>query len=167
MPKLQGRRGLAVGGPRGLDQVREVGRCQGAVVRERFGLEDAAVDVIAERAEVAQVRQPPSDAEIVGIVEGGLGAQRALLLEVMLDVAALVGDVQTRIDAGGDDAGGEPAGRGPGDLARKEELDVIGPPEVEILADHAFKEFAAAERAIEHLGATDFELENRELIRPS
>jgi hypothetical protein len=48
-------------------------------VRERFGLEHAPIDVIAQRAEAAQVGQPPSDAEVIGIVDGGLGAQRALL----------------------------------------------------------------------------------------
>ena len=58
----------------------------------------------------------------------------------------------------------EAAGGVAADLPRKQELDVIGPPEVEILANDRFEEFAPAERPVEDLGETDFRLENRELI---
>ena len=104
-PNFSAGAGWPVGGLRGLDEIGELRRRQATVVGERFGLEDAAVDVIAQGAEVAQVRQPPSDAEVIGIVEGGLGAQGALLLEILLDPTVLVGDVHAGVDACGDDVG--------------------------------------------------------------
>ena len=54
---------------------------------------------------------PPLDPYVVGIVDGGLGAQGALLLEIPLDVTAFVLDVEAGPDAAGDDAGLKSAGR--------------------------------------------------------
>ena len=67
-------------------------------------------------------------------------------------------------DAGRDDPGGEASRRGAGDLARKEQLDLTGSPEVEILANDRLEELAASQRTGEDLGHTDFHLEDRQLI---
>src|SRR5207249_778211 len=117
-----------------------------------------SIDVIAQGPEVAQVGQPPSNAEIVGVIEGGLGAQGALLLEVLLDVAAFVGDMQTGIDPRGDHASREAAGRGPGNLAWKQQLHLVGAAEVEIVTNDAFEELPPAERPVEDLRAADCQL---------
>src|SRR6202008_1566964 len=53
---------------------------------------------------------PPADAEVAGVADNRLGAQRALLLEVLLDPAGLVIAADLRIDALGDDLGA-PAAR--------------------------------------------------------
>lgn len=42
---------------------------------------------------------------------------------------------------------------------------MIGPTEIEVVANHGLEEFPAAEGTAEDLGETDFRLENRELIR--
>src|SRR5438093_1337125 len=68
------------------------------------------------------------------------------------------------IDARGDDASGEAARRGLGDLAGKEELDLIRPPQIEIVADDALEELPPTEGPVEDLGETDFGLEDRQLI---
>lgn len=73
-------------------------------MRERFRFEHATVDVITEGAEVAQVGQPPSDIEVIGIVEGGLGARGALLLCQRVknrSIAAASSASQTRWRASG------------------------------------------------------------------
>ena len=49
-------------------------------------------------------------------------------------------------------------------LTGKQELDVIGPPEVEIVANDRLEKFAPPQGPVEDLRETDFRLENRELI---
>ena len=48
---------------------------------------------------------PPADAEVAGVADDRLGAQRPMLLEVLLDPAGLVVAADLRIDAFGDDLG--------------------------------------------------------------
>ncbi len=57
--------------------------------------------------------QPFADAEVAGVVDGGLGAKGDSFLVVLLHVGVLVFDVQGRDDAVGEDPGPEPA-RGDG-----------------------------------------------------
>ena len=164
LTELQGGCRLPVGALRGLDEIDEVGGGQPTVMRRLFGLQEAGVDVLPERAEVAEVAQPPTDTEVVGVVEGGLGAQGALLLEVLFDVTPLVLDVNARRDAVGDDPRLEAARRGPGDPPREEQLHPAGASEVEIVANDFLKELPAAPRSVEHLGAADLHLQDGEPI---
>jgi hypothetical protein len=108
-----------------LDEVCELGGRQATVVGEAFSFEYASIDVIAEGAEVAHVRQPPSKSKIVRVIEGGLGAQCALLLEILLDLTALIRDVEARVHPRRDHRGREAARRSPSDPSRKEQLHVI------------------------------------------
>src|SRR5437868_11631049 len=48
------------------------------------------------------------DAEVAGVVDGGLGPQRLAFLVVLLDFRVLVVDVQRRDHALGEDPGAEP-----------------------------------------------------------
>jgi len=164
LPELQGRGRLALRRLGGEHEIREVGGGQPTVMGDLFGLQQARVDVLPQRAKVAEVPQPPSDPEVVGVVEGGRGAQRALLLEVLLDVAALVLDVQARDHALGHDAGREPARGRPGDLAREQQLQPIGAAEIEVLAQDFLEELSAVQRAREHLRAADLHLQDRPLV---
>ena len=99
--------------------------------------------------------------EVGRVIDGGLGPERPLLLEVLLDVGVLVLDVQAGGDPGGDDAG-PIAVRGwrgaAGDPLGEQQADAIGATEVEVLADHRLEEVTALDRLVEDLGATDFEL---------
>ena len=96
---------------RGLElrHVRQVRGGQPAVVGGALQLQQAGVDALPQRAEGVEVAQTTLDAQVVGIVDGGLGAQGAPLLEVLLDVAALVLDVQAGEHAVGDDPGARTA----------------------------------------------------------
>jgi len=58
---------------------------------------------------------PLADAEVPGVADHRLGAQRPVLLEVLLDPAGLVVAVDLRIDVPGDHLGAEGARRAAGD----------------------------------------------------
>lgn len=68
LPEFQRGRRLPCGPLSGLHQVGQLRGGESAIMGERFGLEDPTVDVIAEGAEVAQVRQPPSNVEVVRVI---------------------------------------------------------------------------------------------------
>ena len=116
-------------------------------------------------AQVGEVGDRLVDVEVLRIVDGGFGAERVLLFEVLLHVRGLVLDVQTGLDAVGDDARAI-AERGrrrrARDAERKEEADAIGATEVEILADDGFEEVPALDRAVEDLREADLELADGE-----
>ncbi len=82
----------------------------------------------------------------------------------MLDVAALVLDVQARHDSVRDDARVKTPRRGPGDAAPEEQLHAIRPPQVQVVADDLFEELPPPQGAIEDLGAADLDLQHGQLI---
>src|SRR6185369_5194692 len=104
----------------------------GAVLGYAFDGQEAVVDVASDGAEVGEVADVAADAEVVGIVERGLGAERPLELEVLLDAGALVVEAEAGVYAVGDDAGPEASGRALGDLALEQELHLVGAADVEV-----------------------------------
>src|SRR4051812_26877536 len=61
-------------------------------------LEQAVVDLLADRDQLLPRlgRERPFDAEVVGVVDGRLGPQRAAVLEVLLDLGMLVTWIRRR-----------------------------------------------------------------------
>ena len=80
-----------------------------AVKAEALDFEQSAVGGKADVAQSGQVMQAFADAEVVGIVDGGLGAQGALLLVILLDARVFVVDVERGGDALREDAGSYPS----------------------------------------------------------
>ncbi|MDQ6674955.1 MAG: hypothetical protein M3069_30175 [Chloroflexota bacterium] len=76
---------------------------------------------------------PPSNARVIGVVEGGLGAQRAPVLGLFFDATARVLDVQAGQDPVGDDAGSKASRRVGKDPAIDEELNTSARPTLEQL----------------------------------
>src|SRR6516165_8899212 len=60
-------------------------------------------------AQFGEVMQAFADAEVVAVVDGGLGAQGALLLVILLDASVFVVDVERGGDALSEDAGSHPS----------------------------------------------------------
>jgi hypothetical protein len=61
----------------------------GGVVADAFGVQEAPVGRVAGLRHGGEVGQLFADAEVAGLVEGGLGAERSSFLEVLLDLGFL------------------------------------------------------------------------------
>src|SRR5271157_2665662 len=100
----------------------------------------------------------------MGIVDRRLGPQGAALLMILLDPRTLVVDVQRRCYPLGDHAGAEPPRRLLGDPPLEDQLHVIGPADVEVLADHLLEEHAAGVGSVEDLGQGELSLKDRNVV---
>src|SRR5450755_1084296 len=91
--------------------------------------------------------EPFADREVPGVVDGGFGSDRSLELVVLLDLGVLVVDVDRGGDLGGEHTGAPPRGGGApaaqAHAAVKDEAGLVGPAEVEVVADQLLEEHAA------------------------
>jgi hypothetical protein len=92
---------------------------------------------------VRQVLERLAHPEIQGVIDRAFGARGAAFLEVLLQIEALVPDVEAGSDAVGEDAGGEFAGGAPGDGTLEDQLDAVGAAQVEVFADDFLEELTA------------------------
>ena len=111
-----------------------------------------------------EILEPLADAEVPRIVDRGLGAQRTALFVVLLDARSFVVDVQRGGDALGEDAGTEAARGAAGDAPVEDELDLVGAPDVEILADDFLEDDAAGDRLVEDLREGELRLQDRDVV---
>jgi hypothetical protein len=111
---------------------------------------------------------PAADVEVAGVVDGGLGAQRAAFLVVLFDLGVLVVHVQTWGDSGGEYPGAEPTrGRilsAAADLPVEDQPDRVRPADVEVLPDHLLEEHPPRARLVEHVGQGELGLQDRHVI---
>ena len=129
-----------------------------------FNVEQPAVGLKADLPQRGEILEPLADADVPGIVDRGLGAQRAALLVVLLDARSFVVDVQRGGDALGEDAGAEAAGGAAGDAAAEDQLHLVGAADVEVLADDLLEEDAAGGGAVEHLGEGELGLQDGDVV---
>ena len=76
----------------------------------------------------------------------------------------LVVDVQRRDDPVGDDAGAIPRGCASVDAPVEDQLHVVGPAHVEVLAHHLLEEDPPLRGPVEDLGQSELGLENRDIV---
>ena len=136
----------------------------GAIVRDGLDVEQTSVGLEADAAKRGQVAQVLADAEIAGVVDGGFGAQCPAFLVVLLDARALVVDVQRGNHALGDDAGAKPPRGAPGDAPLEDQLHLIGPADIEVLANHFLEEHPAGDGPVQHLGERELRLQDRQVV---
>ena len=94
-------------------------------------VEEALVDVVANRNQRLPVGlgEAAADAEVAGVVDGGLGPERAALFEVLLDLGGAVVHLDRRLDALVEDLGVKPAGGLARDAAAEHDSDLVRTPE--------------------------------------
>ena len=117
------------------------------VVAEPLSGEEAPVGLEADLPQLGQVPQPFADREIPGVVDRGFGSDRSLELVVLLDLGVLVVDVDRRGDIGGEHAGAPPRRGGApaaqADPAVEDQAGLVGPAQVEVVADQLLEEHPA------------------------
>ena len=101
------------------------------------------------------------------IIDGGLGSQRLTFLVVLLDARALIVDVQRGNHAIRDDPSAKAAGSGFGHSSVEDQLDLLGPADIQVFAYDILKEDPAADRTVQNLGQGQLDLENRDLVSVS
>ena len=79
--------------PRLLEIIEDCGS-ELAVIAETLDAQQASIGGVTQLFELIKVVQPSADIEVVAIVDGSLGAQRAPFLVVLLDARVLIVDVQ-------------------------------------------------------------------------
>ena len=138
-PIAQTRDALAVHALRVLELLKHV-LTDSAVVADGLDVEQTPVGLEADLPQRRQVVQPLADGEIAWVVDGGLGAQGAGEFAIWVDLAPLVVDIERGRDPVGDHARAEATRRAAGNAAVEDQLDLVGPPEVEVFAQHLLEE---------------------------
>lgn len=85
VPEAQRRRPLSHDPCRRLELLEALGS-QRAVVAEAFDAHQASVGFEADLFQMLELAQPTPDSEVVAVVDGGLGAQRAPFFEILMRV---------------------------------------------------------------------------------
>src|SRR5262245_53879546 len=96
--------------------------------------------------QLGQVLQASQDPDVVGLVDDGLDPQRPALLEVLLDTGVLVGEVHLYLGARPKDPGAEGFLGGGADLAAKQDGDLLGPADANVVGHQGLKEPSGAAR---------------------
>src|ERR1051326_7074194 len=86
---------------------------------------------------------------------------------VLLNARALIVDVQRGNHAIRDDPSAKAAGSGFGHSSIEDQLDLLGPADIQIFTYHIPKEDPAADGAVKNRGQGQLDLENRDLVSVS
>src|SRR4029079_4125798 len=113
--------------------------------------------------QIAEVRQTFVDVEVFRIAEGSLSAQGTTLLEVLLEVKALVLNVKAWQNTILDHAGPNLPWRARQNPPIEDQLDPVGAPQIEVVPHHLLKELAATHRPIKDLRQAHLHLPDRQL----
>ena len=129
-----------------------------------WNVQQTSVGSKADFPQRGKVVQPFADLEVEGIVKGGFGAQRTSFFVILLDATPFVIQMQGRGHAFGQDPRKKPPWCAFRDATLEDQLHVVGAPDVQVLANHFFKEDAPREGPVQHLGQRELCLQNGEFV---
>src|SRR6516225_7815639 len=82
--KAQARSPLATGGARPVDGLESI-FAEDAVMAHALDLDEPAIGRKTDLAQLGEIVQALADAKVIGVVDGGLGAQGPIFLVILLD----------------------------------------------------------------------------------
>ena len=126
-------------------------------------VQQPVVDVTGLGLQLVEVDQPPAAAQVPGVVDDGLDAQRSPLLEVLLHPAMPVEGVDGHVNTAGDDPGSEDAGRRRQDPPAEDQFDLVRPTHIQVVGDQRVEEQPAVGGPVEHQRAGDLDLAHRQV----
>src|SRR5207249_2950441 len=127
---------------------------ENAIVADLLDLEQAAIRLETNSSPYRQVAQVLADIKVAGVVDGGFRAQGAAFFVILLNARSLVVDMEGRNHSVGDNPRAKWSGRAFRNPALKDELDLFGAANVEVLPDYFLAENPSAYRAVEPLGGS-------------
>src|SRR5712692_163055 len=135
-----------------------------AVLAGSFYVQETSVGGEAYLPQGGQVVQPFADGGVPGVVDGGLGAECAALVVVLLDAGPFVAHVQRGDYPVGEHPGAKPTRGLLGHPAPENQLHPVRTSQVQILADHFLEEDPPGQRSVEHLGQGELDLQDGQVI---
>jgi len=127
-------------------------------------VEKTPVGLKADLPQRGQVLEQFADSEVTGVVDGCFGTKGTTFLVILLDAGVLVIDMQRGEHAIRNHSGSKFAGRTSANASIKDQLHLAGPAEVEVFADHFFKEHPAGYGPVQHLCQRELRLQDRDLV---
>jgi hypothetical protein len=137
---------------------------QRVVLTGPLDVQQTSVGSKAKLPHRGKIDQSAAEAKIPGIVDDGFRPQGPAFLEVLLDPALLVVDVQRGHYPLGDDAGTKAARGVFAHPPVEDQLHVVGSAEVEVLADDLLEEDPSGDGAVQHLGQGALRLQDGEVV---
>jgi len=140
--------------------------CRGARAGFDLRFEQAVVDALADGEQGLPVGlgEQATDSEVVAVVDGGLGAEGAAFLQVLLDLRGFVVDLEPGRVVAVEDPGVEATGGGGDDPAGEDDGDALGPAEGELVAERLLEPQPARLRAVEDARVGELELAEGQLV---
>lgn len=155
---------LAVPGDGGLDNVVHAFLRQDTVVAEALDFQQTSVYLAADLLQARQVGDIFSHPKVLWSVDGGLSAQSSAFLEILLDIAVLIIDVEGGMHPLLNNTGAKRARGLPGNFTFEDQLHSIRSAQVYVFTDNLLEELPALYRAGEDLGETHLQLPHREAM---
>src|SRR6266567_2309097 len=162
IPEAQGSGSLALLKRGQCDPFKERGR-NGTALSGTLNGQQTTIGGASLRLQFRQVVQAALAAEVGGRIAHGLDTQRAALFQIFLDPRVFVENVDDDVHTTCDHLGRELTVGVGVDLPAEDQLDLIGPTDVEVVGDERLEETAGTTWCVEDQGARGFDLTHREL----
>lgn len=116
---------------------------------DTFDHKQTTVDRVSLGHQLGQVLEASQAADVGRLVDDGLDPQRPPFLQVLLDPAVLVAELQAHLGAGAEDPRAEDAGSGASHLPGEHGRHLVGPTDADVVGHQRLEESAGPAGVVE------------------